>query len=466
MNFEQRPELRQGLRLTPQLFLNLKLLVLPVIELQQLIEAELEQNPALELADDGDGLDSTAGDSAEEAVLGGKTGDGDSNEEFDIAELLPQDGWDLPGQAPDEGEDEPVISEVTPTMKLTYHDTLLPKLLAEVEPNDTRVAEEIVEWLNEEGFLSVNPAEISEATGIPLDTIKRVLGILRRIPPGGLGCPDVRTALIAQLELKGYSESSLEWRILNDYWNLFMEKKFKQLADKLQVPIEEIEGATVNICALEPKPGRQFNAPAPEYVVPDFSCEWRDGKIVAVEQDSNIPRIRIGRRFIEIIQHPESYPAEAVAFAREKVNNAMMFLKAIESRRRLLCRLMDWVIKRQKEFFQSGPEFLKPAMIKEAAAELGVHQATISRAISGKYVETQFGIFKLRDFFKSGTGGVARSGIKEKIQAMIECEDKNNPLSDEEICSRLAAEGINISRRTVAKYRAELGIPGSDERRR
>ncbi|MGB9742099.1 MAG: RNA polymerase factor sigma-54 [candidate division WOR-3 bacterium] len=459
MNFEQRPELRPELRLTPQLFLNLKLLVLPVIELQQLVEAELEQNPALELAEEAEFT-------REEQVSGSETGAGDPSEEFDIAELLPQDGWEPPGSEIENGEEEPVAAEVIAATKLTYHDTLLPKLLAEVDPVDTAAAEEVIDWLDENGFLSVTPEELSTVTGIRLEVVERVLAVLRRIPPGGLGCADVRQALIAQLELKGFLESSLERRILTECWDLFIEQETKRIAARLLVEPEEVVQALNNISALEPKPGRQFNAPAPEYVMPDFSFEWREGRIVAVEQDSNVPRIRVARRFIEIIQEPKKYSPETVAFARQKVNNALMFLRAIESRRRLLCRLMEWIINRQGEFFVRGPEYLKPARIKEAAADLGVHQATISRAISGKYVETPFGIFKLRDFFRSGTGGVARSGIKEKIQAMIENEDRQKPLSDEEICTRLAAEGINVSRRTVAKYRAEMGIPGSDERRK
>lgn len=471
MNFQQRQELRNELRLTPQLILNLKLLVLPGIELQQLIEEELGQNPALEPADDFESPESTtaqsdAEDLPEEPAVPEGTGTGNPDEEFNISELLSQDGWDLPVPEREDSEDEPLISEVVATPKLTYHDTILPKLLAEVQPEDTRVAEEIVEWLDEDGFLSATPLELSETTGIPLEALIRVLAILVRIPPGGIGCLDVRTGLIAQLELKGYSETSLERRILEEYWTLFIKQEVKQLADKLHAPIDEIERAIVNISVLEPKPGRQFNDLAPEYVVPDFSVEWQDGKFVSVEQDSYIPRIRIARRFIDIIQNPQNYSPEAVAFARKKVNNGIMFLRAIESRRRLLRRIMDWVISRQDDFFRRGIEFLKPAKIKEVAAELGVHQATVSRAISGKYVETQFGIFKLRDFFKSGTGGVARSGIKEKIQAMIEREDKRNPLNDEEICLRLAGEGIKISRRTVAKYRAELGILGSEERRK
>jgi RNA polymerase sigma-54 factor len=444
--------------------------VLPVIELQKMVEAELEQNPALEMVDESEIPEtsqesSPLSESAEEP-LSPSTGLGNPDEEFNIAELLPQDGWELPGPGNEDSEDEPLVTEVVASSKVTYHDTLLPKLLAEVDPADTGAAEEIIEWLNEDGFLSVSPEELSAATGIPLEVVNRLLKILRRIPPGGLGCADVRAALLAQLELKGYPENSLERRILTECWELFVQQETKRLADRLQVNLEEVTRALNNISMLEPKPGRQFNAPAPEYIVPDFTIEWRDGKIVAVEQDSNVPRLRIARRFIEIIQNPKKYSPETVAFARQKVNNALMFLKAIESRRRLLRRLMDWIIERQMEFLLRGPEFLKPAKIKEAAADLKVHQATISRAISGKYVETQFGIFKLRDFFRTGTGGVARSGIKEKIQAMIENEDRHNPLSDEEICRSLAAAGIRVSRRTVAKYRAELGIPGSDQRRR
>ncbi|MEO0053209.1 MAG: RNA polymerase factor sigma-54 [candidate division WOR-3 bacterium] len=472
MNFEHRHELRTEARLTPQLVLNLKLLVLPGLDLQQLIENELEQNPALEMADDGDenaGFDSAEteapGISGEPDVPTGILG-GDPAEEFDIADLLPQDSWEVAGYGAEENGKESAIAEIIPDARITYHDILLPKLLTEIEPQDTHIAEEIVEWLDEDGFLSVPPERISELTGISLEKLNRVLDVLQRIPPGGIGCPDMRSALLKQLNLRGYDEASLEYRLLSEHWELVMQQNYRKLAGILQIDISDVEQAVKNISSLEPRPGRQFTSVSPEYVMPDFSIEWQDGKFVAIEQDSYIPRIRVARRFVEIVQHPQGYPAETVAFARKKVSDALMFIRALEYRRRLLRRLMDWIIRRQGAFLQHGTQFLRPAKLKEVATDLGVHPATVSRAISGKYVETQFGIFKLRDFFETGTGGVARTGIKEKIQALIAAEDKSRPLSDEEICERLQVEGIKISRRTVAKYRAELGIPGSDERRR
>lgn len=472
MSFEQRHELRIEPRLTPQLVLNLKLLVLPGLDLQQLIENELEQNPALEMADDGDenaGIDlpetGVSGISEERDIQTGVLG-GDPAEEFDIADFLSQDGWEVAGSGAEENERGNVIAETVSDARITYHDILLPKLLAEIEPQDTHIAEEIVEWLDEDGFLSAPPEKISELTGISLEKLNRVLDVLRLIPPGGIGCPDIRSALLMQLKLRGYDETSLEYRLLSEHWELVIQQNYRKLANILQIDISNVEQAVKNIASLEPRPGRQFTSASPEYVMPDFSIEWQDGKFVAIEQDSYIPRIRVAKRFVEIVQHPKGYSAETVAFARKKVSDAVMFLKAIESRRRLLRRLMDWIIRRQGAFLQHGIQFLCPAKLKEAASDLGVHPATVSRAISGKYVETQFGIFKLRDFFETGTGGVARTGIKEKIQALIADEDKSCPLSDEQICERLQADGIKISRRTVAKYRSELGIPGSDERRR
>ncbi|MEO0070267.1 MAG: RNA polymerase factor sigma-54, partial [candidate division WOR-3 bacterium] len=336
----------------------------------------------------------------------------------------------------------------------------------EVLPEDAGIAEQVVEWLNEDGFLTVRPEELAETLGVEIERVKRVLSALSQIPPGGFGCSGVKEALLAQLELKGYPPEALECRLLREGWELLKNKQLDKLVKVCNASEEEVREAVKRILNLEPRPGRQFTTSAVNYITPDFSVEWREDKLVVVVQDETIPRLRVSRRFLEILAQPKNFSKEQVEFAREKVRRAMMFLKAIESRRNLLRRLVDFILQRQKDFFSYGPEHLKPTTLQDAADFLKVHPATVSRAISGKYLETNYGIFSLKYFFKGGTGDKSRESIKEKIRLLIENEDKQKPLKDEEICLKLKEEGINISRRTVTKYRSELGIPGAEGRKR
>ncbi len=474
MRMQSRQELRLQQKLSPQLILNLQLLSLSIQELEQVIEKELENNPALERIEESSEPELTAGsilinsedrEFEAEAKTGSLEAIGDVREEVEIADLFPQDGWELPVEV-DRGEEESITSEVFVQPAVTYRETLLPRLLAEVKPEDAKLADEILGWLDEDGLLTVPVDELAVKLGVDLSRLERVLTALKRIPPGGVGARDVREVLLVQLTLRGFSPDSLEVRMINESWELLRFFEVPKLARLFNRGEDDVLSAIANIGHLEPRPGRQFNSPAPEYIIPDFAVEWREGRLEIKEIDTYIPRLIVARRFIEIIQNSHLYSRDTVAFARQKVQNAVMFLKAIESRRRLLRRLVELVVERQKDFFVRGPGYLKPLTVKEAGSELGVSVSTVSRAINGKFIETPRGIFKLRDFFRVGSGGLSRTGIKERVREIIEQEDKDNPLSDDEICLRLGKEGVRVSRRTVAKYRAELGIPGSDLRRR
>ncbi len=476
MNMDLRHSQRLEQTLTPQLVMNLKLLQLPTMELEGLISAELEQNPALEVVGDspeggvsrnGEATESTQPEMEMSAVkTTGKETAGfplfNPSEEFSFDELLPTEGWALESTT-EEYDTDPFELAVSPIK--TLREVLLPKLLVELGEEDRGVAEEIIEWLNEDGFLTISAEEIAEKLGVEMHRVQRVLATLARIPPGGFGSPDVRSALLVQLELKGAGEDTLEWLIVRDGWELVKRKDILGLASTFNVSEDEVRSAIGRILELEPRPARQLTTPGVNYITPDFSVEWQGDKLVVVMREENIPTLRVAHRFLEMLRSPASFSKEELNFAREKVSRAVMFLKAIESRRSLLRRLMEFVLKKQEGFFLKGAEHLKPATLLEAGKTLGVHPSTISRAIKGKYLECSYGIFPLKFFFKLGTGESSRESVKEKIRVLIEGEDKNNPLTDEEIGAKLREEGINISRRTVAKYREELGILAANKRK-
>lgn len=484
-NIEQRLEQR----LTPQLIMNMKLLQLPIMELEQLIRNELEQNPALEQVEGDGGIDvEESGWDGEESNEPGKVeestvdqvpegdlvsgsdklevGANAENEEYSFEELLPPDGWEILPSSSTQGDDgELARAEVMADPRVTLRETILPQLQAMLSPDDAVIAEEVVEWLDEDGFLTVPLEELAEKLGREESRLRQIVYHLQRIPPGGIGCRNARESLLVQLEVKGCAPDALECRLIAEGWELLERRDIARLAKKLGRSEDEIKQAISRLWGLEPRPARRFIDNAVQYVSPDFSLVWQGNKLVPMINDESVPRLRVSRYFLEVLRNPRQYSREQVEYAKKRVEAARQLLKALESRRRMLRRLVELIVELQRDFFVCGPEHLKPATLRAAAEVLGVHPATVSRAISGKYIETPNGIFPLKFFFQSGTEDVSRASIKEKIRAMIESEDKRSPLSDDEIAARLKTEGIEISRRTVAKYRSEMGIPGSSERK-
>jgi RNA polymerase sigma-54 factor len=479
MNLVQELSLRQYLGVTQQLILTMKLLQVSALDLEQMVRQELEENPALEQADEqSEPGEATAGEFAmppepgptapAEAEPSEPEGQGNfevrPGEEYSLAELLPEDAGTMPVTRGATEERESAI-ELSAGPETSLHDTLMPRLRASLNEADATLAEFIIDSIDEDGFLTMSEEEIAESQGTDVERVRSVLYVVQRLEPGGIGCRDARESFLVQLELAGFDPASLECKLLRDHWGLLMKKQTAKVAKLCGVTEDEVRQAIQTILRLEPRPARQFDNGMPGYVAPDFSIEWQEDKLVAVANDENFPRLRLARRYQEILRNPKSYPREQVKFAREKFQRALMFLRGIESRRRTLQKLVEVVIEQQRGFFLHGREHLKPATLRQAADRIGVHASTISRAIAGKYVETTYGIFPLGYFFKAGTKDKSRTSIKGRVQAIIEAEDKSCPLNDDEICRRLKDEGIDISRRTVAKYRGELNIPGAVERK-
>ena len=470
--------------LSPQLILNLKLLQVPTLELEALMRQELEENPALEQADDvqdpaeseeeqqlPEELDVSIPDEPKESD-DLRPGEVDTPaerpaDEYTIDDLMPDDGWlpNLPSSdRSNGGTTDPLELAAGPEPSL--REVLLPRLEAVLPEEDARIAEAVLDSLDEDGFLAVGEEELAQNQGIALARLREILYVIQRIEPGGIGCRDQQQSFQVQLELLGSDPAGLECQLVARHWDLLLQKKVDKIARLCCASEEEVRNAVMKILMLEPRPARRFSAGRTEYVSPDFSVEWRGDQLVAEATDETFPRLRLSRRYVEILRSPGSYPKEQVKFAREKLARALMFLRGIESRRRTLKRLMDLIVGDQRDFFLNGPERLKPATLKDAAERLGVHPSTASRATAGKYVETCYGIFPLKHFFKAGSGGKSRASIKERVKQIIEKEDTSRPLSDDEVALLLAEEGTKIARRTVAKYRDELGIPGRSRRGR
>jgi RNA polymerase sigma-54 factor len=379
---------------------------------------------------------------------------------------MPDDGWSPTTYAAAGSDDEQTSAvELAAGRAQSLVESLMPHLRSVLSEEDARVAEFIIESLDDDGFLTMSDEEVAQQQGVDGDRVRSILYAIQRLEPGGIACHDRRESFLVQLELGDADPDSLERKLLTDHWELLMKKQTARIAKLCGVTEDKVRHAVMRLLVLETRPARCFAPGTPDYVSPDFSVEWQCDTLVASANDERFPRLRLSQRYIEILKNPKAYAPEQVQFAREKLQRALMFLKGIESRRRTLKRLVELIIDRQRDFFLHGKQHLKSATLKRAADVIGVHASTVSRAIAGKYLETDQGIFPFSYFFKAGAGDTSRTSIKQKVQMIVDAEDKQNPLSDDEICTKLKLERINISRRTVAKYRAELGVPACNDRK-
>ncbi|MCS7249691.1 MAG: RNA polymerase factor sigma-54 [candidate division WOR-3 bacterium] len=445
----QEIRLEQKLILTPQLLLNLKLLALPILDLETVIEQELATNPCLEIEEE-----KSIEEIPQEEL---KT---EKEDEFSLEDLLPGEGYSFFRDS-----EEVDILDVANPAPVTSVEELLTKLRQKIDKEDYPIAEFVCNSLDENGFLEFSIEEIAQTLGVKEERIERIIEIMKKIEPGGIGSRTLKEALLAQLELKGFDKESIEVRMLKECEELVKAKNFKKIAAKLKTNEARIKEAFNNLANLEPRPLRKYGSQKADYVVPDFKIKIEGEKVSVEFNEENLPRLRIANYYKEILLNPKNYEKEQVEFVRKKYKNAVMFIKALEERKEILRKIVEYIIENQKDFFLISREIIKPLSIKECGEKLGIHPSNVSRAIAGKYLETPFGIFSLRSFFSSGVGEVSKATIKAKIKALIDNEDKSNPLTDDEIVKKLKEIGINIKRRTVAKYRQELNIPKTSERK-
>ncbi len=458
--------MRQELRLeqkqiiTPQLLLNLKLLALPNLELETLIRNEIQQNPVLEIITEEpeEPLKEET-----ELPLAQDENEPESNEnkdEFDIAELISDDSYALPSASSDKIDS----SETIDRTKTSFEDTLLPLVKNLISEKDSEIIEYIIGNITDDGFLLIPKEEIIQTLALTEEHLHEIIKIIQHIEPGGIASKNLQEALICQLEVLGFDNNSKELKIIREHFELLLKRNYAKIAQLLNISENEMLSAVSNLHSLETRPARRYLNIATDYISPDFSIEWQGEKLIGNINDETFPILRIAPHYREIVLHPKNFTPEEVEFARNKLQSALNIIKGIEARKRLLHRIIDYIITTQEDFFVKGKEFIKPISIKQTAEALGVHISTLSRACQGKYIETSMGIFSMKYFFTTGIGDLSRHSIKEKIRDLINNEDKTKTYTDDDIVNLLAQQNIHLARRTVAKYREELNISGSSER--
>jgi len=353
---------------------------------------------------------------------------------------------------------------------VTLGDHLRSQLSVSVMPDEVRdAAESIIGNLDEDGYLSASLEEIAAGGEHKPEHVEAALQVVQSLDPAGVGARDPRECMLLQIEsLNG--KGGVAWQIVSNHLRLLETRQYKEIARLLGRPPEHVEIAVKMIQHLNPRPGLRFSGAGARVVEPDVFF-IKDGEDYIIQMnDEDVPQLRLNAQYRRMLDRDNGATKEVRDYVRERYTSAIQLMKNIEQRKQTILKVCQAIVRRQTEFLTHGLDWLKPMMIKEVAEEVGVHPSTVSRAVASKYVHTPQGVFELRYFFSEAVQGPLGGGtplllLKRKVKKMIEEEDRTKPLTDEQITALLQAEGINVTRRTVAKYREDMKIPSTHQRR-
>ncbi|MEP7071255.1 MAG: RNA polymerase factor sigma-54 [Verrucomicrobiota bacterium] len=453
--------------LAPQLQQSLLILQAPLLELRNLVQQEMETNPVLEeLATDPD-----APAPAESAQS-----DQEFKEEFDRLAKLDEEWRDYMAQSAsysgrsqeDEEKRQFFFDSIVTQETLQQH--LMSQLNQQMlNGDDRKTAELIIGNIDDNGFLQTTPEEMSLNTGMPQEDFEHILTLIQSFYPPGVGARDLRDCLLIQLKREGRN-GSLEYRIISDHMQDLGKRRFPEIARRMGISVEQVQKCANNIAQLEPRPGAIFAEAPKNYVVPDVTVEKINGEYQIILNGEQIPHLRISNTYKDIMSQDGS-GNEVKDYIRDKIRSGKFLIKSIHQRQQTISNIAHEIVKRQRDFFDHGSSHLKPMTMVQIADIVGVHETTVSRAISGKYMATPQGVYEMKYFFTPGyqtSSGesMSNTSVKEAILGLVKDESGSAPLSDKEIVEILSKRGIPIARRTVAKYRTELNILPSNMRRR
>jgi len=459
---------RQQLVMTPKLQQALKLLQMPALELQQMLKQEMLENPLLEEIEELDEIreerektEEPGEEKAEEQEE--KLQDGEAGEESIDWEEYFNHGFEI-GRAGAEEESHEEFFEKVPVAKRSFTDQLISQLrILTDDENLIAIGDYIIGSLDDGGYLTCDLEEVARTLDVPVEEADKVLEMIQGFDPPGIGARNLQECLLLQLRARGQSET-LAAKIIRDHFDEFKQKKYLEISKKLKISIQDVQEECKLIATLDPKPGLEVVAEDPRYVIPDLVVDTVDGKYVVYLNDRNIPRLRVSQSYHdELLKGTRDGDRETREFINSRLKSAKWLIQTIEQRRRTMVKVMECIARKQREFFERGTAFLKPLTLQQVASEINMHESTVSRVTTNKYVQTPRGVFELKFFFSSslGTqdgGEVSAKSAKDKIRRIIEGENSLAPLSDQKIADILKADGLNIARRTVAKYREQLNI--------
>ena len=446
----------QKLIMTQQMQLSIKLLQMSTYDLREYIENEFLENPILE----GD-FDFVQEDKKFEDKIDYK----------EMIKYLEFDNYSSQSYGEyNKDEDISPFNFICDKESLTEY---LQEQLIENEEDEYKkaIVSYMIENLDSKGYLDIPLEDICSELNISMELGKEALELLQDLEPDGIGARDLKECLKIQLIKNGLLDENLEI-IIDEYLDLVADNKYNVIAKKLKIAPKEAQDLGDKIKKLEPKPSRGFyTGEDVKFIIPDAAIRKIDGEYFVIMNDGVIPRLSISNIYKDILNNKKDKNAEN--YVKEKLNSAMFLIKSIEQRKSTLLRILEKIVENQKDYFDKGKKYLKPMTLKEMAEMLGIHESTVSRAIKEKYILTSFGTVKIKDLFATGLSvnksdgeEIAVVNIKKQIKEIIDKEDKKKPLSDQAICNYLNENNLNISRRTVAKYREEIGIKSSSKRKR
>ena len=464
--FSQRQELKQSQKLAPQMQQSLQILQAPALELRSLVQQALAENPVLE--------DETAEVSLEEQGL--EEEDDGFDEEFsrlsqmdeEWREYMSQARKISPRTAADEEKRQFMLDSLVKPVTLQEH--LLEQLHTEGVDHPVRgLAEFLIGHLDENGFLMHPVEELSLRNGIPLPNLEKARLLLQSFDPVGVCAENLSECLAVQLERLG-KKGGLEYRLVTQHLEDLAKHRYPQIARKMGISAEQVAEAAGSIALLNPKPGRAFESGTNFYVSPDVYVEEDDNGVFTIRlNQEQIPQLRISNVYKDLMAS-QAGRGEVRDYIKDKIRNGRTLIHSIQQRQDTIRRIAEEIVTRQDEFLRNGRAYLKPMTMAQVASVVGVHETTVSRAIGGKYISTPQGVFEMRFFFRTGyhtSDGdeLANTSVKDAIREIVSHEDPRRPLSDEGIRDALKERGIEIARRTVAKYREELDILPSHMRK-
>ena len=491
--------LSQSLVLAPQLQQSLALLQAPTLELKALVEQELQQNPVLEEVpaqevnldekssnDDSDmapapDLAEPPEDLKEEMQFDAPTEKSSSEPaddfqaEFEKLVQLDQEWRDQFSQtnaptrasAEDEEKRQFMFDSLTTETSLAQH---LMEQLRDTSLNEEQqgIAELLVGNIDDYGYLMATIDELGATTNLPGEKILEVLKVIQSFDPPGIGARDLRECLMLQLERAGQPDM-LEYRIIRDYMDALGKRRIPEIARGTGMSLDDVQEALARIGRLEPRPGRTFLTAVNQYVAPEVFVSRVGENFTVSTNDEQIPHLRISNVYKDLMSAGENN-AEVKNYIREKIRAGKFLIKSLRQRQQTIGNIGREIVKRQREFMDKGVAYLKPMTMAQVAEVVGVHETTVSRAVSGKYIETPQGVFEMKFFFTAGLqttsgGAVSNTSVKDLVAEIFKAENITKPLPDQEVVKMLTAKGITIARRTVAKYRNELGILPSNLRK-
>lgn len=484
----------QSLVLAPQLRQSLKILQVAALDLRSVIQEELQANPTLEeLPMEGESVDKPNDDAAPESgdheASAAESDDGnasapddssareemDFTKQFEILGKLDEDWRDHMANA---GGAQSYTAEDAEKRQhffdsLVSETSLQEHLMQQVVLDDLaapvlEALKQLIGNLDDRGYLAQSPSDVALQTGLPYDTVLEALKLLQTFDPPGIGSQTLPECLLAQLSAKGRGDT-LAARMLRDHFELLSRRRIPELSRKLGAAPDDVQAAIEEIGKLDPAPGRRFAEDNNRVVVPDVVVE-KDGDEWKIHLNSDyIPRLRISSTYRELIAKG-TLSKEERDYLRERMRSGKFLIDSIEQRQRTIERITREIIKAQTPFFEQGVSQLRPLTMTQIADIVGVHETTVSRAIANKYMKTPHGVFEFKYFFTTGYqadsgAAVSNTSVKEMLADLVTLEDKSSPLSDQELVAKLAEKGLTLARRTVAKYREELGILPSNLRR-